>query len=61
MAMSNTTLIVRSAIYQYLLWTVLMGRVGKGNDVAALITGLMDSPYTTGQTVVADGGLSLVP
>jgi ketoreductase RED2 len=36
-------------------------RVGRPEDVASLIVALMDAGYTTGQTVVVDGGLSLIP
>ncbi|MPZ93090.1 MAG: SDR family oxidoreductase [Actinobacteria bacterium] len=36
-------------------------RVGRPEDISALIVALMNAGYTTGQTVVADGGLSLVP
>jgi ketoreductase RED2 len=49
------------ALYEHIRLTTPLQRVGRPEDVAALITGLMSSPYTTGQTVVADGGLSLVP
>ncbi|MGO1174445.1 3-oxoacyl-[acyl-carrier protein] reductase [Actinomycetales bacterium JB111] len=36
-------------------------RTGRPEDVADLITGLIGAEYTTGQTVVVDGGFSLVP
>jgi NAD(P)-dependent dehydrogenase (short-subunit alcohol dehydrogenase family) len=35
--------------------------VGRPDDVASLIVALMDAGYMTGQTVVVDGGLSLIP
>lgn len=36
-------------------------RVGHPEEIAALIVALMDASYMTGQTVVSDGGLSLIP
>lgn len=41
--------------------TAPLRRVGTPDDIADAIAGLMQSRYTTGQTVVVDGGLSLVP
>jgi ketoreductase RED2 len=36
-------------------------RTGGPQDVAEVILGLIDFGYVTGQTVVIDGGYSLVP
>ncbi|HTF51594.1 MAG TPA: SDR family oxidoreductase [Pseudonocardia sp.] len=36
-------------------------RTGRPEEVAELVVGLMRASYVTGQTIVADGGLSLVP
>jgi ketoreductase RED2 len=36
-------------------------RTGRPEEVAELVVGLMRSTYVTGQVVVADGGLSLLP
>lgn len=49
------------ALYDHVRKTAPLKRVGRPADIASLIVGLMDASYTTGQTVVADGGLSLVP
>jgi len=38
-----------------------LARVGVPDDVADLVAGLIASKYVTGQTVVIDGGLSLIP
>jgi NAD(P)-dependent dehydrogenase (short-subunit alcohol dehydrogenase family) len=37
-----------------------LGRVGKPSDVAEAYLSFMRSPFTTGQTLVVDGGMSLV-
>lgn len=49
------------ALYEHVRKTSPLQRVGSPADVAHLIVALMNAGYTTGQTVVADGGLSLVP
>jgi len=36
-----------------------LGRLGTPNDVATVITGLLDHPWQTGSLVTVDGGLSL--
>ncbi|MCZ0985802.1 SDR family NAD(P)-dependent oxidoreductase [Streptomyces diastatochromogenes] len=36
-------------------------RTGRPEEIAEIVIGLMRSTYVTGQVVVADGGLSLVP
>lgn len=36
-------------------------RVGRPDDIASLIVAMSSAGYMTGQTVVADGGLSLIP
>lgn len=48
-------------LYDYVRDRAPLRRVGTPQDVAALIVALMEARYTTGQTVVCDGGLSLVP
>lgn len=49
------------ALYTHVRKVAPLGRVGRPEDVADLIVSLMKAGYTTGQTVVTDGGLSLVP
>ena len=49
------------ALYDHVRTVTPLKRVGHPEDVAGLIIALMSAGYTTGQTVVADGGLSLVP
>jgi NAD(P)-dependent dehydrogenase (short-subunit alcohol dehydrogenase family) len=36
-----------------------LGRLGEADDVAEAVTSLLDLPWVTGQTLLADGGLSL--
>jgi ketoreductase RED2 len=36
-------------------------RTGRPEEVAELVLGLIRATYVTGQTVVIDGGLSLLP
>lgn len=38
-----------------------LARTGTPDDVADLVSGLIASKYVTGQTVVVDGGFSLIP
>ncbi|MEU1692605.1 SDR family NAD(P)-dependent oxidoreductase [Streptomyces sp. NPDC005774] len=49
------------ALYDHVREVAPLKRVGRPEDVAELIVALMKAGYTTGQTVVADGGLSLIP
>ena len=49
------------ALYAKVRESTPLRRVGRPEDVAQLIVSLMGAAYTTGQTVVADGGLSLLP
>lgn len=49
------------ALHDHVRNVAPLKRVGRPEDVAGLIVALMKAGYTTGQTVVADGGLSLVP
>ena len=49
------------ALYDHVRTVTPLKRVGRPEDVAGLIIALMSAGYTTGQTVVADGGLSLIP
>ncbi|MGQ4601246.1 SDR family oxidoreductase [Nocardia sp. R6R-6] len=48
-------------LYAHVRQAAPLKRVGRPEDVARLIVSLMGAEYTTGQTVIADGGLSLVP
>jgi len=48
-------------LYDHVRKVAPLKRVGRPEDVAGLIVSLMKAGYTTGQTVVTDGGLSLVP
>ncbi|SFF54648.1 short chain dehydrogenase [Blastococcus tunisiensis] len=36
-------------------------RTGNPDEIAEMVRGLLRSTYVTGQTIVADGGLSLLP
>ena len=47
-------------LYDHVRERAPLRRVGTPEDVADLVLALMAARYTTGQTVVADGGLSLV-
>lgn len=49
------------ALYDHVRKVAPLKRLGRPEDVAKLIVSLMAAGYTTGQTVVVDGGLSLVP
>jgi NAD(P)-dependent dehydrogenase (short-subunit alcohol dehydrogenase family) len=40
--------------------SIPLGRVGKPSDVAEAYLSFMRSPFTTGETLVVDGGMSLV-
>jgi ketoreductase RED2 len=48
-------------LYDHVRDRAPLRRVGRPEDVAALIVALIGAGYTTGQTVVVDGGLSLIP
>jgi ketoreductase RED2 len=50
-----------SPLYDHVRERTPLKRVGRPDDVASLIVALMDAGYMTGQTVVVDGGLSLIP
>ncbi len=47
-------------LYDFVKEKTPMRRVGQAEDVAHIIVSLIGAKYTTGQTVVIDGGLSLV-
>lgn len=48
-------------LYDYVRDRAPLRRVGRPEDVASLIVALTAAGYTTGQTLVIDGGLSLIP
>ena len=50
----------RERFYKYLESTLLLKRVGEAEDIAQAFVYLMKQPYTTGQSLVTDGGAVLV-
>jgi NAD(P)-dependent dehydrogenase (short-subunit alcohol dehydrogenase family) len=50
----------REGFYKYLEGTLLLKRVGEAEDIAQAFVYLMKQPYTTGQSLVTDGGAVLV-
>jgi NAD(P)-dependent dehydrogenase (short-subunit alcohol dehydrogenase family) len=50
----------REGFYKYLESTLLLKRVGEAEDIAQAFVYLMKQPYTTGQSLVTDGGAVLV-
>lgn len=48
-------------LYDHVRDRAPLRRVGRPEDVAELIVALTSAGYTTGQTLVIDGGLSLIP
>jgi NAD(P)-dependent dehydrogenase (short-subunit alcohol dehydrogenase family) len=50
----------RSGFYKHLESTLLLKRVGEAEDIAQAFVYLMKQPYTTGQSLVTDGGAVLV-
>lgn len=50
----------REGFYTYLENTLLLKRVGEAEDIAQAFVYLMKQPYTTGQSLVTDGGAVLV-
>ena len=50
----------REGFYKYLESTLLLKRVGEAEDIAQAFVYLMKQPYTTGQSLVIDGGAVLV-
>ena len=50
----------REGFYTYLESTLLLKRVGEAEDIAQAFVYLMKQPYTTGQSLVTDGGAVLV-
>jgi NAD(P)-dependent dehydrogenase (short-subunit alcohol dehydrogenase family) len=50
----------REGFYKYLESTLLLKRVGEPEDIAQAFVYLMKQPYTTGQSLVTDGGAVLV-
>lgn len=50
----------REGFYQHLENTLPLGRVGEAGDIAAAFIYLMKQQYTTGQSLVIDGGSVLV-
>ena len=50
----------RNGFYKHLESTLLLKRVGEAEDIAQAFVYLMKQPYTTGQSLVTDGGAVLV-
>ncbi len=50
----------RDGFYNYLESTLLLKRVGEADDIAQAFVYLMKQPYTTGQSLIIDGGAVLV-
>jgi NAD(P)-dependent dehydrogenase (short-subunit alcohol dehydrogenase family) len=50
----------REGFYNYLENSLLLKRVGEAEDIAQAFVYLMKQPYTTGQSLVTDGGAVLV-
>ncbi|WP_426670434.1 SDR family oxidoreductase [Mucilaginibacter sp. McL0603] len=50
----------REGFYKYLESTLLLKRVGEAEDISQAFVYLMKQPYTTGQSLVTDGGAVLV-
>ena len=50
----------RNGFYKHLESTLLLKRVGEAEDIARAFVYLMNQPYTTGQSLVTDGGAVLV-
>jgi NAD(P)-dependent dehydrogenase (short-subunit alcohol dehydrogenase family) len=50
----------RNGFYRHLEDTLLLRRVGEAEDIAQAFVYLMKQPYTTGQSLVTDGGAVLV-
>ncbi|ASU33353.1 SDR family oxidoreductase [Mucilaginibacter xinganensis] len=50
----------REGFYNYLQSTLLLKRVGEAEDIAQAFVYLMKQPYTTGQSLITDGGAALV-
>jgi len=50
----------RNGFYKHLESTLLLKRVGEAEDIARAFVYLMKQPYTTGQSLVTDGGAVLV-
>ena len=50
----------RNGFYKHLESTLLLKRVGEAQDIAQAFVYLMKQPYTTGQSLVIDGGAVLV-
>ncbi len=50
----------RNGFYRHLENTLLLRRVGEAEDIAQAFVYLMKQPYTTGQSLVIDGGAVLV-
>ena len=50
----------RNGFYKHLESTLLLKRVGEAQDIAQAFVYLMKQPYTTGQSLVTDGGAVLV-
>lgn len=50
----------REGFYNYLESSLLLKRVGEAEDIAQAFVYLMKQPYTTGQSLVTDGGAVLV-
>ncbi|HMF73909.1 MAG TPA: SDR family oxidoreductase, partial [Flavitalea sp.] len=50
----------REGFYKHLEGTLLLKRVGEANDIAQAFVYLMKQSYTTGQSLIIDGGAVLV-
>lgn len=50
----------RKGFYNYLKSSLLLKRIGEAEDIALAFVYLMKQPYTTGQSLVIDGGGVLV-
>lgn len=50
----------REGFYSYLESKLLLKRVGEAEDIALAFVYLMKQPYTTGQSLITDGGAVLV-